>query len=215
MAASWWNNLVRSIQSLFGLDNYQEVALLGAFPLNTKLGRVLKLEHCFEEVSPTDSLMVYLREDLPCALVTFVGIGSHSGFLVSEVSESSRKVLPESWWRAPSFDVSLFLFSCFSADYLRESDVLRHSRGAICYEGKIMLSMDDSEYWTWFVGELRGSLRRCGRVGSRAYAEMQRQYSKAILGEAQPEELGLSYLIRICLVSQSERIRFLRGAGGI
>jgi hypothetical protein len=191
-------------KDLFDIENVQEVLLVGTLPDGGVFDSMMIEADASSRLSVSAGLDSYLRNSKPRVLVTLVGLGTAKGFLVPD----SIDTLPGNWWKLDTYEVGLFSYCCYSFEYLNSSDIMRSFTGALCYESELWFSLGDDDFWVTFVGRLRELLRKAERVGNDAYANFQMEYSRAI---RERRGGGETYLTRLALVSQSQRLRLIRG----
>lgn len=194
--------------------NFKVLKFRGALPPESSLDAVFSLDGHYATVEKGSRLSHFVESEEPRVIVTFVGIGSRSGFLLNEVLDGERSVMPDSWWRLEDRDLFLFSFACYSAEYVGASGVRRFLRSAICYEGKVWVAARAGEYWHWFVNEVSEIVRRDSLVGSEVFEEVLQLYLDAISGRKSPDGGGRpDYYVRSALIQQFGQVRLLQGTG--
>jgi len=205
--------LVRRIVSLLDLSNTQEILLLGSFPPGAEgFASCLSKLGDFHQIDELASIRECLRDDRPTILISFVGLGTASGFLMNRTSGGQNQTLPESWWKPHGEQrAHVFSFACYSFDYFNSSDVMSQLSGAVGYEGEIWLQLTEDHFWVELIRRIIGLLREEERIGSSFYAKVQALYSSSILNNKSGPEGSISYLSHIALVQQSQSLKVIPG----
>ncbi len=197
------------LRSFVEFSNAQEVLLIGSL-WSGALRKAMSELGPHRRLHESTPLAQIVRDDRPRVIATVVAIGTRNGFLLARQDESaSRRLLSEEWWELEEQVVSLFAYSCFSAEYFRTSELERYIEAALAYEDELWISVRDARFWAKFVRKIRKTLKLNGQIDDIAYTKVQKCYSKAVLG-------GLfrkpDYLTRICLMSQQQQLRLMQGA---
>ena len=204
--------------TLFSLSNVQDVVLLGKMPEDLgQLGEgILKFPQS-RRLGEVPSLDALLGDEQPTVAATLVAQGLPTGILVSSGSEAT---LSEDWWGSSDYyEVCVFCFSCFSADYLSISDLWRMITGAIGFEGPIWISVSDGgRHLVPFLKKVRSILRQHGKDLEQSLADIMKLYAQMIRRRSlarlwKGEEGGELYLRRISILRQMKQIRLLPARG--
>jgi hypothetical protein len=175
-----------------------------------KLGEFRELD------SDIESIAEMTEKERPNLLVSMVGYGTSSGFLVNDPSAGEPVLLDDGWWRAPGKGVFLFAFVCHSFEYVKDSDVQKYISSSLCYEGKLWLPVHNRDFWTRFIRNIISSIKSSGRIDHELYGRVLGWYSRAIVGRSAGilRRMGLrklDYFSRIALVKQSESLKYIPG----